>query len=82
MHYRIHDPPRRHKFGASAARLFTGWRFEDGFVFRGVIFVLDYEAVKAQALRYWDTIPVPFAEVHVPDETTFPLHAAADLALN
>ena len=33
MHYRIHDPARRSKFGASAAPgLFAGWRFEHAFV--------------------------------------------------
>ena len=47
--------------------------FEHGFVYRDVVLVLDYEAAKTQALA--------FAEVHVPDATTFPLRAAADVAL-
>ncbi|CAE7244859.1 RPS6KA5 [Symbiodinium natans] len=82
VHYRIHDPSRRHKFEATTAPgLFAGWRFEHGFVYRDVIWVLDYEAVKSKSIGYRDMIPVPYAEVHVPETETFPLKAAADLAL-
>ena len=82
IHYRLHDPKLRHKFAASTAPgLYAGWRFEQGFVYRVVVWVLDYESIKANTPGYQSVIPIPIGEIHIPDVEVFPLRNATDLAL-
>ena len=82
--YARKDRIDRHKFEASAApALFAGWRFDSGpKSFKGVCYVLDYEAVKQQSSGYHIALAVPLEEIFVPDGSPIlPLKSAADRAL-
>ena len=64
--------------------MFAGWRFDSGpKSYKGVCYVLDYDAInnKPQGIRlHW---AVPLEEVYVPDgPPVIPLKAAADRALS
>ena len=83
VHFRIHDPAMRHKFQASTAPgLFAGWRLEQGFVYKNVALVLQYDKLKERSLGYRDAIAVPTEEIYVPPgDPVLPLHTAAQEAL-
>ena len=83
--YARKDRASRHKFEASAApALFAGWRFDSGpKSYKGVCYVLDYDAIKQQTPGYQIALAVPLEEVYVPDgPPVIPLKAAADRALS
>ena len=50
-------------------------------MYRGVIWVLGYEAIKAKTPGDQTATPVPIGEIYIPDVEVFPLRNAADLAL-
>ena len=82
--YARKDRIDRHKFEASATpALFAGWRFDSGpKSFKGVCYVLDYDAVKQQSSGYHIALAVPLEEIYVPDGSPIlPLKSAADRAL-
>ena len=62
---------------------FVGWRFDSGpKSFKGVCYVLDYDAIKQQIPGYQIALTVPFEEIYVPEGSpVLPLKAAADRAL-
>ena len=82
--YARKDRLDRHKLEASATpALFAGWRFDLGpKSFKGVCYVLDYDAVKQQSSGYQIALAVPLEEIYVPDgPPILPLKSAADRAL-
>ena len=82
--YARKDRIDRHKFEASASpALFAGWRFDSGpKSFKGVCYVLDYDAIKRQSSGYQTASGVPLEEIYVPDgPPILPLKSAADRAL-
>ena len=82
VHYRVHDASKRGKFDASTLPgVFAGWKLDAGSAYKGVVYVLDYNKLKNRELGYDFAIAVPFEEVFVPEEESFPLRAAADEAL-
>ena len=82
VHYRVHDASKREKFDASTLPgVFAGWKLDAGSAYKGVVYVLDYNKLKSRALGYDFAIAVPFEEVFVQEEESFPLRAAADEAL-
>ena len=63
--------------------LFAGWRFDSGpKSFKGVCYVLDYDAINQQSCGYQIALAVPLEEIYVPDgPAILPLKSAADRAL-
>ncbi|CAE7214446.1 unnamed protein product, partial [Symbiodinium sp. KB8] len=82
VHYRVHDATKRGKFDASTLPgVFAGWKLDAASVYKGVVYVLDYNKLRTRSLGFEFPVAVPFEEVFVPDEETFPLQVAADKAL-
>ena len=82
VHYRVHDASKREKFDASTLPgVFAGWKLDAASVYKGAVYVLDYNKLRTKAIGFEFPIAVPFEEVFVPDEETFPLQVAADKAL-
>ena len=82
VHYRVHDAAKRGKFDASTLPgVFAGWKLDAASVYKGVVYVLDYNKLRNKSLGFEFPVAVPFEEVFVPDEETFPLLVAADKAL-
>ena len=74
VYYRVSDKTKLHKFGgACLPGIFAGWRLENGCRFRGVVIILDYEKLRAQAPGFENTIAVPQEEVVFDDHLTMPL---------
>ncbi|CAE6921679.1 RE1 [Symbiodinium sp. CCMP2592] len=82
VHYRVHDASKREKFDASTLPgVFAGWKLDAASVYKGVVYVLDYNKLRSKAIGFEFPVAVPFEEVFVPDEETFPMRVAADRAL-
>ena len=82
VHYRVHDASKREKFDASTLPgVFAGWKLDAASVYKGAVYVLDYNKLRTKAIGFEFPVAVPFEEVFVPDEETFPLQVAADKAL-
>jgi hypothetical protein len=60
---------------------FAGWRIDSGLRNRKAVRVLDYEKIKNKETACSHMIDVPEEELFVPDEITYPMFAARQLAL-
>lgn len=77
VYYRVADKTKLQKFGGSCLPgIFAGWRLENGCRFRGVVLILDYEKLRAQASGFENTIAVPQEEVVFDDHLTMPVKAS------
>jgi len=60
---------------------FAGWRIDSGLRYRKIVRILDYEKIKNKESACTNMIDVPEEELFVPDEITFPMFEARQLAL-
>ena len=80
VYYRSKEPRAAHSPNALPG-IFAGWRIESGFRYRKTLLILGYEKVRVGSKGYSTLMNVPEAEMHVPEQLTFPLFESKQSAL-
>ena len=67
--------------GTTSPGLFVGWRLESGLRHRGVLYIADYDTIRAKGFGARCVRSVPEKECHFPERLIFPFAIARKLSI-